>query len=48
MVSKKILTMGAQKTPIEKTSEINVGQDSLYIDSLGASRQFHWRELSLV
>ena len=28
MVSKKILHMGAQKTPIEKTYEINIGQDS--------------------
>ena len=40
--------MGAQKTPIQKTYEINVGQDSLDIDFLGANRQFDWTELSLV
>ena len=40
MVSKKILGMGTQKTPLQKTYEINVGQDSLDIDFLGASRQF--------
>ena len=40
--------MGAQKTPIQKTYEINVGQDSLDIDVLGANRQFDWTELSLV
>ena len=28
MVSKKILHMGAQKTPIQKTYEIKIGQDS--------------------
>ena len=44
-VSKKILRMGAQKTPIRKTYEANVGQDSL--DFLGANRQFDWIELSL-
>ena len=32
MVSKKILRMGAQKTPIQKTYEINVGQGSLDIE----------------
>ena len=40
--------MGAQKTPIQKTYEINVGQDSLDIDFLGANRQFDQTELSLV
>ena len=29
MVSKKILRMGAQKTPIQKTYEVNKGSDSL-------------------
>ena len=48
MVSKKILRMGAQKTPIQKTYEINTGQDSLNIDFLGANRQFNWIELSIV
>ena len=45
-VSKKILRMSAQKTPIRKTYEVNVGQDSL--DFFGANRQFDWIELSLV
>ena len=48
MVSKKIPRMGTQKTLIQKTYEINVGQDSLDIDFLGATRQFDWIELSLI
>ena len=48
MVSKKILRMAAQKTPIQKTYERNVGQDSLNINFLGANRQFDGMELSLV
>ena len=39
MVSKKILRMGAQKTPIQKTYEIKKGSDSLNIEFLGANRQ---------
>ena len=46
MVSKKILQMGTQKTPLHKTYEINVGQDSIDVQS--ANRQFDWIELSLV
>ena len=48
MGSKKIPRMGTQKTLIQKTYEINVGQDSLDIDFLGATRQFDWIELSLI
>ena len=48
MVSKKIQRMGTQKIPLQKTYEINVGQDSLDIDFLEANRQFDWTELSLV
>ena len=40
--------MSAQKTPIQKTYEINIGQDSINIDFLGANRQFDWLEMSLV
>ena len=40
--------MGAQKIPIQKTYEINVGQNSLNIEFLGANRQFDWIELCLV
>ena len=48
MVSKKILRMRAQKTPMQTTYKINVGQDTLDVDFLVASRQFDWLELSLV
>ena len=48
MVSKKILRMGAQRTPIQKTCKINTGQDSLNIDFLAAIRQFDWIEPSIV
>ena len=40
MVAKEILRMGTQKTPLQETYEIIVGQDSLDIDFLGANRQF--------
>ena len=48
MVSKKILRMGTQKTPMQKTYEINMGQDSIDAEFLGANRQFDWLEISLV
>ena len=48
MVSKKIIRMGTQKTPLQKTYETSTGQDSINIDFLGANRQFDWIELSLV
>ena len=40
--------MGTQKTPIQKTYEIIVGQDSINIDFLGSNRQFDWLEISMV
>ena len=40
--------MGTPKAPIHKTYKINVGQDSIDIDFLGADRQFGWIEISLV
>ena len=48
MVSKKILRIGAQKTPIEKTYEIQKGSHSLHVTFLGANRQFDWIEISIV
>ena len=48
MVSKKLLRMGAQISPMQKIYEINVGQDTLHIDFLGVNRQFDWLESSLV
>ena len=38
MVSKKILRMGAQKTPIQKICEIKKGSDSLNVEFLGSNR----------
>ena len=48
MASKKILRMGTQKILLQKTYEINVGQDSIDVEFLGANRQFDWLEISLV
>ena len=48
MVSKKIIRMGAQKTPIQKTYEIKQGSDSLNVEFLGVNRQFDWLEISIV
>ena len=48
MVSKKIIQMGAQKTPIQKTYQIKEGSDSLNAEFLGANRQFDWIEISIV
>ena len=48
MVSKKIIRMGAQKTPIQKTYEIKEGSDSLYVEFLGTNRRFDWIEISIV
>ena len=48
MVSKKIIRMGAQKTPIQKTYEIKQGSDSLNVEFLGPNRQFDWIEISIV
>ena len=48
MVSKKILRLGAPKTPIQKTYEIQKGSDSLNVEFSGANRQFDWIEISIV
>ena len=40
--------MGAQKTPIQKTCEIEKGSDSLNVEFLGANRQFDWIEISII
>ena len=48
MVSKKILRMGTQKVPLQKTYEINTNQDSIDVEFLGTNRQFDWLEISLV
>ena len=48
LVSKKIIRIGAQKTPIQKTYEIKQGSDLLNVEFLGANRQFDWIEISIV
>ena len=48
MVSKKILRMGAQKAPLQKTYEISAEQDSLDVEFIGSNRQFDWLEISIV
>ena len=50
MVSKKILRMGVQKTPIQKTYEMSVGSDTINVDFLGSNRQLAgiYLEISLV
>ena len=40
--------MGVQKTPLQKTYEISVRQDSLNVEFLGSNRQFNWLEISVV
>ena len=40
--------MGAQKTPLQNTYEISVGQDSPDVEFLGSNRQFDWLEISVV
>ena len=48
MVSKKVLRLGGQKTPIQKTYEIQKGSESFNVEFLGSNRQFDWLELSIV
>ena len=48
MVSRKILSVGTKKTPLQKSYEINTDQDSINIEFLGENRQFDWLEISLV
>ena len=48
MVSKKFLRMGAQKTPIQKSYEIQKRSKTLNVEFLGANRQFDWLEISIV
>ena len=39
--------MGVQKTPYQKTYELQVGSQDFTVDSQGANRQFDWIEISL-
>ena len=40
--------MEAQKTPLQKTYEISVGQDSLDVEFLGSNRQLDWLKILVV
>ena len=48
MVSKKMLRIGVQKTPIRKPFKISTGSNRININFLGWKRQFDWLEISLV
>ena len=48
MASKKILRMGFQKTPIQKTYEMSVGSDSINVDFQRSNTQVEWLEISLL
>ena len=42
MVSKNILRMGVEKTPVQKTYEKSVGSDLITVDFLVSNRKFDW------
>ena len=48
MISKKLLRMGVQKSPLKKTYEISVGSNSINVEVFGSNRQFDWIGISLV
>lgn len=48
LISTKMLRTGVEKTPLQKTYEMQIGSIRFDIDFPGASRQFDWVEISLV
>ena len=48
LVSAKVLRMGVQKTPYQKTYELQAGSQDFTVDFQGANRQFDWIEISLI
>ena len=48
LYSARSLRMGVQKTPYQKTYEIQAGSQDFTVDFQGANRQFDWIEISLV
>ena len=48
LYSAKTLRMGVQKTPYQKTYELQAGSQDFTVDFQGANRQFDWIEISLV
>ena len=47
MLSSKFLRMGIQKTPYQKTYELQVGSQEFDVDFKGCKRQFYWLEILL-
>ena len=48
MLSSKVLHMEMQKTPYQKTYELQVDSQELHVGFKGYERQFDWFEISLV
>ena len=44
----KVLRMGVQNTPYQKTYKLQAGSQDFTVDFKGANRQFDWIEISLV
>ena len=47
LFSARVLRMGMQKIPYQKTYELQVGSQEFTVDFQGANRQFDWIEISL-
>ena len=48
LFSDKVLRMGVQKTPYQKSYKLQAGSQDFTVDFQGANRQFDWIEISLV
>ena len=48
MLSSKVLRIGIQKTPYQKTYELQAGSQEFTVDFKGWDRPFDWLEISLV
>ena len=48
MLSSKVLRMGIQKTPYQKTYELQAGSQEFTVDFKGCDRQFEWLKISLL
>ena len=46
MLSSKVLRMGIQKTPYQKTYELQAGSQEFTVVFKGCNRQFDWLEIS--
>ena len=48
LFSAKVLRVGVQNTPYQKTYELQAASQDFTVDFQGANRQFDWIEVSLV